>query len=314
MEEQKELTPSPPIQQEPSPLTVLLLLGAFSLAGVIAGSALAFAWSQSQGIDLQAVLYSLNEQSERTLRDAIRMANLLNHIATFTLPALAVALLLYKQRWISFFKLSYVPPIGLVLTAIFFVIASFPFVQLTYWLNHQFPLPEWMLELEETTENMVKALLVMDSPVELLFNLLIIGILPAIGEELIFRGILQQQLQRLLRNPVAAIWLTAIIFSAIHMQFAGFLPRMILGATLGYAFYWTRSLWVPILAHFITNAMQVIGQYVTDGKLTESDPTDLKTSDWITGIASLLIAVMVGYYLWRRSKENRMKETVGPIT
>lgn len=298
----------PPVRPEPSPILVLLLLAALSVLGVLLGSLLALGWSAAQGVDLQTALLELNEQSDRSLRDLVRMANLLNHIVTFSIPAILVAVLLYKRAWISYFKLDRLPKIGILLLGILFVIASFPFVQITYWLNHQFPLPEWMRQMEESTQAMVEGLLVMDSPVELLFNLLVIAVLPAIGEELVFRGILQQQLQRLLRNPAAGIWLAAILFSAIHMQFEGFLPRMILGATLGYVFYWTRSLWVSILAHFMTNAMQVVGQYVTDGKLTENDVTKLQTSDWVSGIISFIVMLALGYYLWKRNRENQVPE------
>lgn len=300
MQTQNDITP--PVRQEPSPLMVLLFMAVASLLGVILGSALAFGWAQTQGVNLETIISGLNEQSARSLRDIVRMANLLNHLATFTLPALLVALLLYKRDWIAFFKLNGLPSLGILFTSIFFVIVAFPFVQITYWLNHQLPLPEWMRTMEETTSDMVKGLLVMDSPTELVFNLLIIAVIPAIGEELIFRGIVQQQFQRLLRSPVLAIWLSAILFSAIHLQFVGFLPRMVLGATLGYIFYWTRSLWTPILAHFVTNAMQVIAQYVTNGKLTENELTQLKTNEWIAGFVSLLLAVALGYYLWMQNK------------
>ncbi|MFN7118806.1 MAG: lysostaphin resistance A-like protein [Saprospiraceae bacterium] len=302
------IPPTPPTRQAPAPVVVLLLLAALSLLGVVLGSALAFGWGQMQGVNLQTAIYSLNEQSERSLRDVIRMANLLNHIVTFTFPALLVALVLYKRDWIAFLKLQHFPKLSILTVGVIFVIAAFPFVQITYWLNHQLPLPEWMREMEKTTSDMVKALLVMDSPAELLFNLLIIAVIPAIGEELIFRGILQQQLQRVLRNPVAAIWLAAILFSAIHMQFVGFLPRMVLGAALGYIFYWTRSLWMPIIAHFMMNALQVVGQYVTEGKLTENELTELKTAQWIAGFVSLLITCALGYYLWKKSKEKTLEE------
>ncbi len=305
---QEQDNTTPPVRQEPSPLLVLLLLAATSLMGVMVGSVLAFGWAQLQGVNLETAMYGLKEQSGRPLRDVIRAANLFNHLATFTLPAIAVALILYKRRWIPYFQLNRLPTWGILIMGIFFVIVSFPFVQITYWLNHQLPLPEWMLQMEEATNNMVKGLLVMDSPIELWFNLLIIAVLPAIGEELVFRGIVQQQLQRLLPSPVLAIWIAAILFSAIHMQFVGFLPRVVLGATLGYIFYWTRSLWMPIVAHFTTNAMQVIAQYVTEGKLTENELTRLKTNEWIAGIGSLFLTLAMGYFLWRWSNAQKTSE------
>jgi hypothetical protein len=299
-----EQKPLPATSAEPTPPAVLLLLTAATLLGTVLGNLLALGWMQMQGLDAQTALYSLDENSPRSLRDAIRMANLLNHLSTFTIPALLVGLLMYRGNWLRALKLNFVPPAVLLLPALLFVMASFPFTQLTYWFNQQLPLPDWMRAMEDATEQMVKGLLVMNAPAELGFNLLIIGVVPAIGEELVFRGILQPQLQRLVRCPVAAIWLTAILFSAIHLQFAGFLPRVVLGAALGYIFYWTRSLWVPILAHFITNAMQVITQYMTNGKLTENELEHLKTSDWIMGILSFAVTFALGYYLWKRANER----------
>lgn len=295
VQNEKEWMPLPRI--DPAPFLVLLLLIAAVLVGTVLGGLLAVGWCELQGIQLQTALSGLNEQSDRPLRDAVRVANLLNHVAAFTLPALMVAFLLYRRKWASFLKLDILPSLGLLLVGIVFVIASFPFAQVTYWLNQQLPLPEWMKTMEASTQAMVKGLLVMNSPGELALNLLIIAVLPAIGEELVFRGIVQQQLQRIFRKPAMAIWITAIIFSAIHLQFVGFLPRVVLGAALGYLFYWTRSLWAPIIAHFFTNGIQVVAQYLTHGKLTENEMENMTTSNWLGGLISLMITVALGYYL-----------------
>jgi len=100
-----------------------------------------------------------------------------------------------------------------------------------------------------------------DYSYELLLNLVVIALLPALGEELIFRGIIQQKLAASWQQPQLAIWATAIIFSSIHLQFQGFFPRVLLGAALGYLFMWTRNLWIPIFAHFVFNASQILVQY-----------------------------------------------------
>ena len=94
-----------------------------------------------------------------------------------------------------------------------------------------------------------------DGPAALLVGLLVMALLPAIGEELLFRGLIQNGLQRLLGSPGAAIWATAAVFSAIHMQFVGFLPRLLLGAVFGYFYARSRNLLVPVTAHFFNNAL-----------------------------------------------------------
>ena len=82
--------------------------------------------------------------------------------------------------------------------------------------------------------------------------------MPAIGEELIFRGYLQQKLAKRFGDMNASIFLTAFLFSLIHFHFDGLIPRFVLGILLGYLFYWGRSLWLPILAHFVNNAQGVV--------------------------------------------------------
>src|SRR5207344_1198984 len=96
------------------------------------------------------------------------------------------------------------------------------------------------------------------SVLSLAINLFIIAFLPALGEELFFRGMMQKLFSQLTKNNHLAIIITSIIFSAIHLQFYGFLPRMVLGIFLGYLLVWSGSLWLPILAHFVNNASAVL--------------------------------------------------------
>lgn len=286
------------------PYMVLLLLVLAALIGALLGSSLAYGWLSMQGLDAQSTIMGLNESSPRNIRDAVRMVNVLNHFAAFTLPSLVVVLIVYRDKWWHYLQLNEYPTLRILALGVLFVVFSFPFAQLAYWINMQLPLPDWMLQLEDSTEQMIKGLLVMEHPGELLFNLLVIAVLPAIGEELLFRGVVQQQLARWI-NPVLAIWVTAILFSAIHMQFAGFFPRMLLGAVLGYVFYWSRSLWLPIAAHFVTNGMQVIGVYVMGDEMAQLEMEAPASANWASGLISLVITIGMGYILWLYSKENK---------
>lgn len=286
----------------PTPVMVILMLLLAGTLGVLIGSGLAYGWVAAQGMDFQNIILNLNEHSPLAQRNAVRMANLLNHLSSFTLPALIVVFVMYRNRWLHFLKLDRFPDGTMLLTSLFFIFASFPFIQIVLWVNQQIPLPSWLKATEQATDSMIKGLLVMDSPTELIFNLLIIAVLPAIGEELVFRGILQPQLARLTRRPVLAIWITAFLFGAIHMQAERLLGLMMLGAALGYVFHWSRSLWVPILGHFFINGSQVVAQYVTGGKLTEESQITMETSNWIGGVISLFLTIAIGYYLWSKSK------------
>ena len=283
-------------------ITVLVLL----LLGIIFGGSLgvgiAYLISTINGLDLNAVVESLSEASPRSDRDFVRLFNLVSHLCSFTLPAVLVVLFLYRDRWQSYLKLDRSPKLFNVILGSFFILSAFPVAQFALWLNQQLPLPEWMLIREDAAGQMIKGILTMDSPTELIFTLFVVAVLPAVGEELVFRGILQQQLQRNL-HPISAIWFTAIIFSAIHFQFEGFLARMLLGAVLGYLFYWTRNLWVPIIAHFFTNALQVVAQYATEGQLEDIEIIELDQSQLaVIALASITMLVLgVQLRKWNRT-------------
>lgn len=142
--------------------------------------------------------------------------------------------------------------------------------------------------LEDAAGDLTERMLQVDTIWGLLGNLLVIALIPAIGEELTFRGVLQQSLTRRC-NPHLAIWLSAFIFSFIHFQFYGFLPRMFLGLILGYMFYYSGSLWTSILMHFINNGTAVVVAYL--------DYKGLANADWehfgSTSNVALLIASLV---------------------
>ncbi len=244
-----------------SPIYVLMLAVAATLMGMLLGGALIAAWENMTGTDNQAILRTITENNTPAARHWLRSTNLLAHLLTFTVAALATAWWAFRHDWASNLGLSRRPSLGKLAAALSFILLTMPWVQLTYWLNKHLPLPQPLADMEAQTGEMIKALLVMEHPVELWYMLLVIALAPAVGEELLFRGIVQTQIQRLQRSPHLAVWATALLFSAIHFQFAGFLPRMLLGAVLGYLFLWTGSLWTSIAAHFTVNASQVLAQY-----------------------------------------------------
>jgi membrane protease YdiL (CAAX protease family) len=156
---------------------------------------------------------------------------------------------------------------------------------------------------EETAGQLTEQFLHVDTYSGLVINILLMAVLPAVAEELSFRGVLMNLFPaKGDRVPHVAIWCTAILFSAVHMQFYGFLPRMLMGALFGYALVWTGNLWVPILMHFTNNAMAVLLYFVSmrmnwDMKMIDA----IGTNDtlWL-GVVSLVIT-LVGIYAFRRS-------------
>ena len=151
-----------------------------------------------------------------------------------------------------------------------------PVINLLGLLNNQMELPafmapieEWMRAQETLAEQLTTILLSSDSVWVILANLIVIAVTAGITEEFLFRGALQRVIGKWTSNPHTIIWVAAILFSAFHLQFYGFLPRMILGAYFGYLLYWSKSIWIPVFAHFVNNAFAVIG--MSDSRLKDNE-------------------------------------------
>lgn len=173
---------------------------------------------------------------------------------------------------------------------------------LTEW-NAGMQLPEslgglgdFMKDMEAKAAQLTTAMTSNLTPGSFLLVFVVVAVIPAIGEEFVFRGLIQTELQRALRNPEAAIWVGAVIFSAFHMQFFGFIPRLLIGALLGHLYFWSGSLWYPVLGHFLNNGLQVLGIYLMqqniityDMESTESAPLPL------VGISIVMLAGLLYY-------------------
>ena len=163
-------------------------------------------------------------------------------------------------------------------------------------------LEEYMKTLEEAAQAATEKMLKADNIGGLLFNLLIIALIPAVGEELTFRGVLQQGLTRRM-NPHVAIILSAAIFSFIHFQFYGFLPRMFLGILLGYMFYVSGSLWTSILMHFVNNGTAVVLYYLNDKGIVNVDVDHFGAMSPTMVAISAVVTIALIVVCWRKSKE-----------
>ncbi len=229
----------------------------------------------------------------------IKSVQALQTISVFLLPPLVVAYL-WSDQPCRYLRLqgSSCPTAVWWLVPLSILVAA-PGINLLAYLNQQLALPTFlqpledlMKQLEQQAETLTLRFLQVKSFGALLINLFVMALLPAIGEELTFRGLL------LRRVTHVTIWAVAILFAAIHLQFYGFVPRMLIGAYLGYLLLWTNSLWAPILAHFTNNALAVIVsffayRYSEDTTMLESFGTE--NTLW-AGILSLCLTVLlIGY-------------------
>lgn len=271
----------------------LLVLGGFMATGLLLTMAASFVLLVLSGMSLEEI-QMMGESGGLNLSPGLtRMLVIAQHLLTFVIPGLVFGLIFFQAKFMVAFDLARKPGWVLCVLGIVFLMASYPLVNLTFVLNEAIPIPSWATNLESQAEETLKAILHMPTPMLLLVNILIIGVLPGIGEELIFRGIVQKQTALMIKNPVAAIWIAAFIFSAIHFQFEGFLPRMALGAVLGYLYYWTGNLWVPIVAHAFNNGIQVVLVYFTGVDIETIDETSSDILKWWLVPVSLLLMYLL---------------------
>jgi len=295
-----------------SPLRVLGILLVIVLGGFLVANIITAVIGLVNGWDLTQGLPALTDESTAADRNQFRFLLMLSHLFLFVTPALLTAYLLYKSKWIKELFLDQTPKSLNVVLGVILLLCAMPLVQYTYWLNQQLPLPEWMIGLESDTNEMLQQLLIADSNFELFFNLLIVAIIPGIGEELVFRGLVQRSFARLTSNPHLGIWIAAFIFSFIHFQFQGFIPRVLLGAILGYLFYWTGNLWVPIIAHFFNNASQLIAQHLFNKEVSDFDLESLETVPITAAIISLALVFGIGYFMHQRNKGHYLDQVSTP--
>ena len=164
-------------------------------------------------------------------------------------------------------------------------------------------LEDMLKALEETAAAATEQMLTVDTIGGLLFNLVVIALIPAIGEELTFRGVLQQGLTRRM-NPHVAILLSAAIFSFIHFQFYGFLPRMFLGMLLGYLFYTSGSLWTCMLMHFLNNGSAVVVYYLNHKGIINVDVDHFGEAQnmWVLIASAVVTVALIVWCCWKKGQ------------
>ncbi|MEO5909817.1 MAG: CPBP family intramembrane glutamic endopeptidase [Pelobium sp.] len=200
----------------------------------------------------------------------------------------------------------------LVVAIMFF---SNPLLEYITVLNQKMSLPDalksveiWMKNSEKQAAELTKKLLAMKGLGDLTINLVMIAIIPAIGEELFFRGGIQNILGQWFKNHHAAIWVTAIIFSSIHMQFYGFFPRMFLGALFGYLLVYGKNIWLAILGHFLNNGTAVVMAYIMQKQGKSLDELDQGTTfEWMGYTISTIFTVALLILFFKKAKEKQLQ-------
>jgi membrane protease YdiL (CAAX protease family) len=241
----------------------------------------------------------------------IKYTLIVQDISFFIIPALIILTIMNPDHKSGILNIS-LPGINDFIPVTILALCAFPVTGLAGQLNSGMVLPDWLsgvetwMKVKEKHADQLLGLIMEPEGISgMLFNILIIAALPAISEELIFRGVFQKIFQNLLRSGNLSVWLTSFLFSAIHLQFYGFLPRLILGLIFGYLFLWTRNLWLPVIAHFINNAIPTAGAYFR-GWETINESSFPAPAEQIAGvIITLTIGLLILFWFRRRSGENK---------
>jgi membrane protease YdiL (CAAX protease family) len=277
-----------------SPLSQLgVFLGIFGMSYILIGVVSVLIY-QANGISVYPI-ENIDWKNPRVI-SIFKWVQALSSVLLFMLPAYLYARITFTGNYGHFLGFRNAEKTNMYVLAVVGILLAMPFV---FWLgkiNEGIPLPEALTKLEEQSAQQMAFFLKVRSTLDIVVNVFIIALLPAIGEELCFRGALQRILIHLTRNPWAGIVLTAILFSSLHLQFMGFLPRMFLGIVLG-AFYWySGSIWTSMIAHFVNNAVQVIAASYAPKYIDKNPETPV--------LAAIVSGIVVWAILWYFQKQS----------
>lgn len=248
-------------------------------------------------------ILDITGEENKEVISAVKFLQIIGALGTFVFSSMLISFF-YTGSWLGYFRFGKTIRTGAVLLLIVIMVTALPAVNMLTDLNARLELPfagaeRYLRQLEEQTQVLMMALVRADNFWALMVNLFMIAIIPAVGEELVFRGLIQRHLTDLFRNGHVAVIVASVIFSLAHFQFYSFLPRFFLGMILGYAFYYGRSLWYPMIAHLVNNTLGVVFYYFYMKEAAGDTLEDIGTMELmpVTALISL-VAVGVLMYIW----------------
>jgi membrane protease YdiL (CAAX protease family) len=244
--------------------------------------------------------------------EVIKFFQIFQSIGVFIIPSFLLAYI-FHEDYLAYLKLKKSPLLISTVLSIVAIIISIPLINYLSYLNSGINLPDSMSILEDKIVEMEnEANLVMESFLDtnttkgLIVNLVMICILPAIGEELLFRGIFQRLFAEWTKNVHLGVILAAMLFSFIHFQFFGFLPRFLLGIYFGYLLVWSRTIWLPVIAHFINNTIAVVYYHFSGSDIgsSEIDSFGTSESDLIFLVMSCILMALLTFMIYASTRSG----------
>ncbi len=254
------------------------------------------------GLDSMLGIPTMDELNNPESIRVLKYFQVVQSIGIFIVPPFILGWL-FHGKIAEYLNLNKTVSFSSVLLVLVLSFAASPFVNFIGEINANMQFPGWLAGVENWMKNaedkatvLTEAFLKVETMGGLLFNIFMIAFLPAIGEELLFRGVIQRIFTNWTRNYHWGIWISALLFSALHMQFYGFVPRLFLGVLFGYLLVWSGSIWLPIIAHFINNGVAVVAMYMIDKKLLSPEIEEIgSTSDsyYLAAVSLVLIVVFM---------------------
>lgn len=261
------------------------------------------------GISLPDIIAIMNNGEMNHHLGLMRYIQTMQGITLFILPAFFLAYL-FSGNVTVYFGFRNPFPKRWLLMVLFVMITVIPLINLLAKLNDQISFPESLSFLErnfrsseDAARNASDLFLSTTSIYGLFFNILMIALIPAIGEELIFRGIIQKIFVKWTGNIHIAIVISSLLFSAMHLQFYGIFPRWLLGIMFGYLLAWSGSIWLPVFAHFINNAVIAIVGYLTHKGHIPVEAAEYGSS-WSAIPVTLAMTAVCILLLWKMKRES----------
>ena len=268
------------------------------------------------GLDSMLVIPTMDELNNPESIRVLKYFQVVQSIGVFIVPPFILAWL-YHGKISEYLYLDKTINLASVLLVLVLSFAASPFINFIGEINANMQLPGWLSGVENWMKNaedkafeLTEAFLKVETTGGLIFNIFMIAFLPAIGEELLFRGIIQRIFTNWTKNYHWGIWISALLFSTLHMQFYGFIPRMFLGVLFGYLLVWSGSMLLPIIAHFINNGVAVVAMYMIDKKLLSPEIEEIgsNSESYYLAVVSIVLIAVFMFMIKRQNKEVAKEE------
>lgn len=268
---------------------------------------------------LQTITPAMTGQSLEAIQSgAFNDPNLIGYLKItqffYTIVAFFVPAALFAYLWqpypATYLGLKPAPKGIQIVIALFAMYGVLPLAGLLGEWNETWPISQSAKDMQTMAEKLLAVMLRMPTMKDLFINLVLVAIIPAIGEELFFRGVLQRLVIKATRKVWLSVFITSILFSAIHGEMLGFMPRVVLGFGLGAIYVISGNLWLSILAHILNNGSQVVMLYLFQHGMMKDDPMKDTPVAWY--YVALSIPVTIALF-WALSKKSTPMSMIDPV-